>query len=36
MTTAAKKATRFLRWLRSVREKNKPPHKWYEHSYYDA
>ena len=37
MTTAIKKTgARFRQWLKTFRENNRPPYRWYEHSYYDA
>ncbi len=27
---------RFARWFKTFRENNRPPHRYYEHSLYDA
>ena len=37
MTKAVKNTgTRVVRWFKALREKNRPPYRWYEHSLYDA
>jgi hypothetical protein len=36
MTAIKKTGTRLTRWFKQFREKNRPPHRWYEHSMYDA
>ena len=37
MTKAAKNTgLRVVRWFKALREKNRPPYRWYEHSLYDA
>jgi hypothetical protein len=43
MTQSAKKSTpeketgtRFVRWFRRLRDKNRRPYRWYEHDCYDA
>ncbi len=37
MTKAMKKTgRRFAQWFKTLREKNRPPYRWYEHSLYDA
>ena len=37
MTAAVKKSGKhFVRWFRKFQDKNRPPYRWYEHSYYDA
>jgi hypothetical protein len=28
--------TRLSRWFKAFRERNRSPHRWYEHSMYDA
>ncbi len=35
MTALVKKTrSRLVRWFKKVREKNRPPFKWYEHDHY--
>jgi hypothetical protein len=35
MVALAKQAqSRLVRWFKEFRERNKPPHKWYEHDHY--
>jgi hypothetical protein len=36
MATIKKTGTRLAAWFRAFREKNRSPHRWYEHSLYDA
>jgi hypothetical protein len=37
MTAAMKKtSTRLVGWFKGFREKNRPPHRWYEYDYYGA
>ena len=34
MTTVKQTGTRVARWFKTFREKNRPPHRWYEHTGY--
>jgi hypothetical protein len=36
MTAMKQTGTRFARWFKTFREKNRPPYRYYEHSMYDA
>jgi hypothetical protein len=37
MTKAMKNTgTPVVRWFKALEEKYRPPHRWYEHSLYDA
>jgi hypothetical protein len=36
MTTMKKTGKRFARWFKTFRDKHRPPHRYYEHSLYDA
>ena len=34
--TARMTGARVVRWFKTVRERNRSPYRWYEHSFYDA
>jgi hypothetical protein len=36
MSAIKRTGTRLSRWFKQFRENNRPPHRWYEHSLYDA
>lgn len=36
MTARKTTAKRLAQWFKTFREKNRPPYRWYEHSYYDV
>jgi len=36
MAGTKKISKQFARWFKTFREKNRPPHRYYEHSLYDA
>ena len=36
MTAMKKTGMRLARWFKTFRKKNRPPHRYYEHSLYDA
>lgn len=32
--TTKKTKSRLVRWFKDFRQRNKPPHQWYEHDHY--
>ncbi len=36
MTALKQTNARFVRWFKTFRDKNRPPHRYYEHGLYDA
>jgi hypothetical protein len=36
MTAMKKAGTRFARWFKSLKDRNRPARRWYEHSIYNG